>query len=484
MLLSGALLVLAFSPFDLWPAAVVSIAVLWLVLAHAPARHALVHGWAFGLGVFGLGVSWVYHSIHLFGDAIAPVAGLLTAGFVALLALLPAILAWLLRRCFPCPRPWQVALVWPAGWVLLEWVRWWLGGGFPWLLLGQSLPDTAAGGWLPVGGPLLGSWVLATLAGLLAWLLSEPGRRARILVLAGLLILSGLGLNQLQWVQAEGRPLKVALLQGNIPQDRKWLPEERAPTLALYRRMTLEHRDRDLVIWPETAIPAYLRTVETDYLEPLAEETRGMAVLAGVFTYDYARDGPYNSLVRIDAPHRLAYYKRHLVVFGEYFPLRDLLGIFHGLLDIPMSDVLEGGRRPLLPVDGISVGPSICFEAAFPDELADALPEAAVLVNVSNDAWFGDSLAPHQHLQIARTAAAALGRPLLRATNTGITAIIDAHGRVLARAPQFLRQALLGTVQPMQGMTPYARWRNLPVVVLAILVLLGGCVFSYGKGRS
>ena len=474
---AGALQVLAYAPFGLWPLAIVALAFLFLVLALAPARHAIGHGWSYGLGLFGFGVSWVYHSIHLFGEAIAPVAGLLTAGFVALLAVLPALLAWLLKRCFPSPRGWQVGLVWPAGWVLLEWVRWWLGGGFPWLLLGQALPDTALGGWLPLGGPLLAGWVLALVAGLLAWLLLQP-RRWSLPVLV-LLAVAGISfaLQRIDWVQPRDRALQVALVQGNVPQARKWLPEEREPTLAMYRRLTLQHLDSDLVVWPETAIPAYLRSVEMSYLQPLAEATRGTPVLAGVFTYDYERQGPHNTLLRIDAPYEQAYYKRHLVVFGEYYPLRDLLGLFRGLLDIPMSDVLEGRRRPLLSVDGLEVGPSICFEVTFPDELVDSLPEAGLMVNVSNDAWFGDSLAPHQHLQIARSSAAALGRPLLRATNTGITAIIGPRGELLARAPQFERTVLTGRVQPMQGLTPYARWRNGPVVALAGLVFLLACGF-------
>ena len=473
---AGVLQVLAHAPFALWPLAIVALTLLFVIVALAPARHAFGHGWSYGLGLFGLGVSWVYHSIHLFGDAIAPVAGLLTAGFVALLAVLPAILAWLLRRCFPEPRPWQVGLVWPTGWVLLEWVRWWLGGGFPWLLLGQAVPDTLLGGWLPMGGPLLAGWVLALVAGQLARLLLQPGRwQVPLIVLAAVAAVS-MVLKRVEWVQPTGRSLQVALVQGNVPQARKWLPEEREPTLARYRRLTLQHLDSDLVVWPETAIPAYLRSVEMSYLQPLAEATRGTPVLVGVFTYDYERQGPYNTLLRIDAPYEQAYYKRHLVVFGEYYPLRDLLGLFRGLLDIPMSDVLEGTRRPLLSVDGIEVGPSICFEVTFPDELADSLPEAGVLVNVSNDAWFGDSLAPHQHLQIARSSAAALGRPLLRATNTGITAIVGPRGELLARAPQFERTVLTGRVQPMQGLTPYARWRNGPVVLIAAIVLVWACV--------
>lgn len=483
LILAGALQVLGLSPFDLYPIPVFTLAFFFLVLYHSAPLQALWRGWLFGLGLFGAGISWVYNSIHLFGHAIQPVAATLTLLFVMALSIVyPASMSWLLRRFFRQARPWMLLLLFPVAWVFFEWLRGWMLTGFPWLLLGHGLIDTWLAAWAPLAGVYAVSLVMALFAGLLSYSLIQPRHWFASLVSSVLILLVSWGLGHLSWTEAEGKPIKVSIIQGNIPQEVKWLPEQRQPTLDLYRRLTRENWDSDLIIWPETAVPDYLSMVLDDYLVPLEREARlnQSEILLGIFIYDFLKDGAYNSVIKL-GPEPEIYRKRRLVIFGEYIPGRALLGWMEGYLDIPMSDLLTGRGKPLIHAAGTTLGLSICYEDAYGEEIADATPESGILVNLSNDAWFGDSLAPHQHLQISRMRAAELERPLLRATNTGISAVIDAQGQLKNVSPQFETFVLTETVQPLKGMTPFAQYRNHPLVFLLMALLLVSA-WLYRKG--
>jgi apolipoprotein N-acyltransferase len=485
LLLAGALQVLGFAPFNLYPIPVLTLAFFFLAIYHSTLRQAPWRGWLFGVGLFGAGVSWVYHSIHLFGHAIQPIAALLTLLFVMALSIVYiASQAWLIRRLFARATPWMLVLLFPVTWVLFEWLRGWMLTGFPWLLLGHGQIDTWLSAWAPLGGVYAVSLVTALLAGLLAYALMQPRHAIFALAGAALILLVSWTLGGLSWTEPDGKPIKVSLIQGNIPQEIKWLPEQRQPTLDLYRRLTREHWDSDLIIWPETAVPDYLSMVMDDYLVPLEREARlnHSEILLGIFIYDFNRDGAYNTVIKL-GPDPEVYRKRRLVIFGEYIPGRGLLKWMKNYLDIPMSDLLTGSGKPLIHTAQTTLGMSICYEDAYGEEIADALPESGLLVNVSNDAWFGDTLAPHQHLQIARMRAAELERPLLRATNTGVSAVIGRKGEPLAVSPQFQTDVLTETVQPRKGMTPFARFRNHPVVIL-LFVLLLIAAWIYRKEQS
>jgi apolipoprotein N-acyltransferase len=289
-------------------------------------------------------------------------------------------------------------------------------------------------------------------------------------------------LGAVSWTVPVGHPLTASLMQGNIAQDEKLSAAQRQPTIILYRKLTREHWDSDLIIWPETAVPTWYDRVAELFIQPLAKEARrhGAELLYGVFVYDPRTGDGYNSVARLGR-NPAFYFKRHLVPFGEYMPLRGLLKWLEGMMVIPMSDLSSGHGRPLLwlaTLDNLAVGVSICYEDAYGAEVNDALPQARLLVNVSNDAWFGDSLAPHQHLEIARLRAFETGRYLLRATNTGISAVIDAKGEVVARLPQFKTDVLTAKVQPRQGVTPFSRWGNWAVVTLLALSLLAALVWT------
>lgn len=486
-LAAGALLVLAYAPFGLRGAAVAAPAVLFWLWAQDGPRAALRHGYLFGLGMFGGGVSWIYNSLHYFGAAIAPLAALITGLFVVFLALYPALLGWVLARSRDRGALFLLVIA-PAGWVLAEWLRGWLLTGFPWLYLGHAQVDTWLGGIAPVLGVLGASWLAALMAGAAAYAARvRGGRRLTALALALGVWAGGGLLSRLDWTRPAGEPFTATLIQGGIAQARKWDPEQFEATLELYRRMTEAHWGDALIIWPESAIPSFVFEVYDDYLKPLGDEARaaGSDLLLGVFSYEPETRRIYNSVVSWGATPGV-YHKRHLVPFGEYLPLRGLLGWLDGLIDIPMSDLSPGAGRPLLHAAGQPVGVSICYEDAFGEEVIDALPEATVLVNVSNDAWFGPLQAPQQHLEIARMRALETGRYLLRATNTGISAVIGPRGELLGTLPSSESgpAALSMQVQPRAGMPPYARWGNAAVLALvgALLILAVAAQRLRGEG--
>ena len=463
--LAGAAGVLAFAPFSQGWIAPLSLAVLfWLWQEAAPSR-AFLLGWAWGVGFMGFGVFWLHHSIAQFGGVNLPLAVLITLLFAVSLALFYGLAGWLANR-FIAPG-WRRLLAYPALWVLLEWARSWLFTGFTWLSLGYSQIDTPLAGY----APLLGVYGVGLLVALSASLLL---RGRWWLVLLPLLWAGGWLLQQQQWSRPDGEPIAVALVQPNIPQAIKWRPEQFQPTLSLLMELTRQSAGAKLVIWPETAVPAFSDRVETSVLEPLhrlfSREER--TLLLGIAVRE-EESRYHNALLSLGSSGRARYYKRHLVPFGEYMPLKPLLGPLIEVLAIPMSDFTPGAEgKPLIELAGHPAGASICYEDTFGNEVARALPQAAFLVNVSNDAWFGDSLAPHQHLEMARMRALETGRWMLRATNTGISAIIDERGRVQARLPQFQRGVVQGLVEPRQGATPYSRWPDWPAVLLALLMLL------------
>ena len=472
--MAGALTPLAFAPYGLWPLAFLTPAVLLLTWRRATPRRAALRGYLFGLGLFALGTSWVYVSMHRFGGLDVPLAVALTALFVAFLALFPAAVGWAFARLGGGRLSLVTALLlFPALWGLAEWIRGLIFTGFPWLLLGYAHTDAPLAGLFPLVGVYGVSLASAVLAGLAAWALDAPRRRlAPSLVAFALAFVLAWGLGRSTWTTAAGEPLSVALVQGNVPQDIKWLPEQRAPTLQRYLELTRQHWDADLIVWPETAVPAFAHQVPA-FLARLDEEARRTrtALLIGLPVREPASPRYYNAMLALGDGEG-EYRKHHLVPFGEYLPLRGLLG---GLLDffqIPLSDFAAGpARQPLVRLAGWPVGVSICFEDAFGEEMLYQFPDAAFLVNASNDAWFGDSFAPHQHLQIARARALETERWMVRATNTGITALIDPEGRIRAQARAFRVATLSGTIQPRTGHTPYTRWGNAPAVTAALALL-------------
>ena len=475
----GGAAVLGFAPFSIGLVPILSVALLiglWRY-AQTPGQGALL-GYAFGLGLMGFGVAWIRISIAQFGGVHDALAISITFLFVIVMAIYYALAGWLaLRLAGNRGSIWLLMIV-PAVWVLIEWLRGWLFTGFPWLALGYSQIDLPLLGLAPllgVYGVTLGVVITAALLNLWPRL---PAALAVLVIWSG-----GALLQSVDWVQPAAAPIRVSLLQGNIPQAQKWLPEMREPTLALYRSLTDKVSDSRIVIWPETAVPAFDTAVEDSLLRPLDTLLRaqGRDVLLGIVAA--GEEGAYyNAMLSVGASGRDRYYKRRLVPFGEYLPLEPLLRPVLDFIEIPMSNFSAGDdRKPLIVLGGQPVGIDICDEDAYAEEIIRALPEATLLVNASNDAWFGDSLAPHQHLEIARMRAVETARFLLRATNTGISAIIDAEGRLRGTSPQFEQAILTDQVTPLTGLTPFARWGHRSVIALSLLAILFGWLIQANR---
>ncbi len=458
-LAAGGALPLAFAPFEFyWLSPLLLALLFWLWLQVRSLRDSVWLGWLFGVGQFGVGTSWIQISTAQFGGVGLSLSLLITLLFISFLALFPAVLGalfhWLRYRF----SMYAIVLL-PLLWTLFEWFRSILFGGFPWLLLGHTAPDSFYRGlapWVGTFGVTLFLAVLALL--LLRVVINQEDRRVDLLWIFILLTLSW-GSSMQQWGKPSGKPVSVALVQGNIPQQRKWLPEYLDPTLARYREATLESKSR-LVIWPETAIPAFRQQVEAHFLTPLSEylTERGQTLLAGVSLVEWKPRHYYNGAVMIGVDQG-EYRKRHLVPLGEYMPLEEVLQPLLDFIKIPFSSFSHGAReQPLFQVDGVWLSTTICYEVAYPEITFSGLPQAGVLVTLSNDAWFGGSLAPDQHLQIARMRALESARPMLRATNTGITAVIGSDGKILQQLPRSEISTLEAVIQPMQGVTPYLYW--------------------------
>ncbi len=479
---AGLLAPLAFAPFDFIPVIFVSLGGLFLVWRGASTREALRSGFLFGAGMFGVGVSWVYVSMHDFGGVSVPLAAFLTLLFVLFLALFPATVGWLQVRYFQQPGAlWCNAVMLSALWTLGEWCRGWIFTGFPWLAVGYSQVDAPLSGLAPIMGVFGVSWAVSFLAALLVY---ARGAKVWKVALPTLVVfISGaFALTLVEWATPAGAPIKVALLQGNVSQDLKWRPEQRQPTIDWYVENTRLSWGSDLIIWPETALPVFYHQAR-DLLAALGQEARNASadVFIGMPVMNPRTQQYYNSMVSVGGPEQI-YSKQHLVPFGEYIPFAALLGGLMEFMQVPLPDFSTEPSAPVVRLAGYPMGVSICYEDAFGEEVINALPEAAVLINVSNDAWFGDSMAPHQHLQIARMRALETQRPMLRATNTGVTAVIDHHGKVVAQVPQFEAAVLRASVQPMTGVTPYARAGN--TALIAVLMLLTMTVLLVVRRRA
>ena len=477
VLIAGGMIPLAFAPTSVSPLAVLLPAILFIVWeGAATARLALRRGFLFGIGMFGSGVSWVYVAIHDYGFTSAPVAALLTLLFVLIMALYPALLGYLAvrgRQHLNLSSALVLALWLPALWVVGEWLRGWLLSGFPWLSLGYSQINTPLSGWATVLGIYGVSLVVAISAGLVGLIVVR--RQPLWAVPLLLLWMTGGLLGLQQWTAPEGDPIRVSLVQGNLPQITKWDPVQIETRLNTYADLTTgELGGSDLVVWPENAVTVFYHEYKEAYFDLLAErvELAGSDLVLGVPLQ--AEDGInyYTTLMNIGKSGTQFYRKHHLVPFGEYVPFEKVLRGLIRFFDLPMSGFSPGpSEQPPMLVAGNKAALTICYEDVFGNEALRNIPEATLLINGSNNAWYGDSLAPHQHLQIARMRALESGRPMLRATTNGISALIDPHGKLIATSPQFQRFVLRGKVQPMTGATPYIRWGNSAVISLIIIIL-------------
>ncbi|GAA0355987.1 apolipoprotein N-acyltransferase [Bowmanella denitrificans] len=481
-LMLGAGLTLSYAPFGHWFFAPLLLSLLFWQLQHKGREFAFLQGFCFGLGWFGAGISWVHVSIADFGGLplIASIGLMLL--LCAYLALYPALAIKLLVRCIAMPY-WPLAIGFL--WLLCEWLRSWMLTGFPWLSIGYSQLHGPLGGFLPVIGETGVSVLLITLACALGLML--PKRQyLPALSLIGILVIAGYVLGQQSWTEKRSDTSKLVMVQGNIQQSLRWVPEQDLPTMNLYRRLTQSHWDADLIIWPEAAIPK-LEPLALNYLHELDEEAaaHSTALITGIVNYNFESRDAFNNLIVLGSqhgepqghyryPHANRYAKHHLLPIGEFIPFEDWLRGIAPLFDLPMSSFSRGDyQQTNLLANNLRLAPAICFEIAFPAQIrANLHADTDFILTVSNDAWFGHSHGPHQHLEIAQVRAREFGIPVLRATNNGITAIIDANGQVLADLPQFEQGVLVSDVPRYRGQTPYARFGDLWAWLIASVGLL------------
>ena len=474
-LVCGALLPLTLAPFGWWPLGIVSIGGWFWLLNSNPCRAAAA-GFAFGIGKFGVGVSWVYVSMRLYGGASVPLAALLVALFVAGLALFTLLQGWLYGRIAGSRGALLQAALFAAVWGLFEWLLTWFLTGFPWLFPGYAHLESPLRHLVPVGGISLASLgIVLTSVFLVAALTSR--RRAPALIVAALPWLGAYGASHLEWVQPVSAH-RVALVQGNVDQSVKWKPENRLSIIDRYLKMTEDHWGGDLIVWPEAAITLFEHQA-VDVLDGLDErgERSGTALVLGIPTAELDPDGDwriYNSTLATGTGSG-RYSKRRLVPFGDYLPFENLLRGLIRFFDLPMSGFRPGPwRQGLLDVGIGRAAAGICYEIAYADLMRRSARGADVLITVSNDTWFGNSIGPPQHMQIARARALENGRWLLRGTNNGITAIVDHRGRVTGSLPRFEPGVLAGEFRTMSGNTPYGRNGDGWLVGLCFAGLISG----------
>lgn len=475
-LVGGAIVPLSLSPFDIWPLSILGVALLAASLQPLTPKQALFAGWLFGVGLFGVGTSWVYVSIHTYGAAPVPLALFLILLFVSGLALFLMLQCYLYVKFFK-PRTLGLLLGFPAVWVLGEWVRAWFLTGFPWLYLGYAHEHTWLSGWAPVLG-VYGVSFLTAFSGVVIYLGTRLSSRVRIILSIILFVpwMLGLLLQQVNWTTRSGEPLSVSLIQGNIEQEMKWNPAHMKDSLDKYQQLTQNAWQHDMVIWSEAAIPFWVDEIPEflDDLDKYAKKNQ-TTFISGIPYREKTSDGAhyYNSAIALGEGSGI-YSKVHLVPFGEYVPLEGLLRGLISFFDLPMSSFSAGNNSTpyLIGKNGIKIAPFICYEVVYPDFVNAALPDADILLTISNDTWFGSSFGPFQHLQIAQMRALENGRYLMRATNNGISAIVDEKGRLVKTSKQFQEEVLDGQVYVMTGNTPFGRTGSTPILMLCTALVL------------
>ena len=495
---AGACTVFSFAPFGVSGVALATLTVLfWQWQRCESPRDGALVGFAFGAGLFGAGASWLYIALESFGGMPPWLACLSIALLVAYLALWPAAAGFVAVRLAPPASIARLAIA-AGGFTVAEWLRGYVFTGFPWLSLGYSqVPGGLVPGYAPVGGVYLVTLVMALVAALLAHVATALSRNAPLtaaLSFGGVIALAAgsAALAQIEWTRPSGPPLAVSLVQGNVLQDLKFDPQFRASTFDRYLRLVERSRGR-LVVLPESAFPMFSDEIPDAVLLSLIRmaSARDGDVLLGLFTAEPPEaggDGPryYNTVVALGDSALQFYRKNHLVPFGETIPLKPLIGWFvRSVLAIPLADQARGGATQTpLAVAGQHVAVNICYEDAFGGELIHGARGAELLVNVTNDAWYGRSIAAEQHNQISATRALELGRPMLRATNTGITSAIGHDGREIARLPWFTTGVLETSIAGREGATPYLRFGDAPVLVLSLLLVGLPAAFARRQSRK
>jgi apolipoprotein N-acyltransferase len=468
--LLGGISVLGFSPFEITTLLVLSFSGLIYICWKSSHQESFFCGLAFGIGYFGFGVHWVFYSIHTFGHAPLLFSLFMTFLFALYLTFFIAISCFFTNKYFYSKTLLYYVFAWTSLFVFFEWLRSLLFTGFPWLLVGQSSLGSSFSGYLPLGGVFLTSFIILIFSAfLLCAFLSLNKKRIYYLALL-VLWFSGFQLNSVEWTAPLNKSLSISIVQPNIAQDIKWQKENRTKIMLDHYNLTNASPHSDIILWPEAAIPAYYHQLKDNYFNTIQANLtqKGTSLVTGVFYYDKENSLAYNSLINIQ--NSQLYKKRHLVPFGEYLPFRKFFSFIHDYVTIPMSDIAEGDSVPIIPINNTQAGVTICYEDIFPQLTLDAMPNAQYLINVSNDGWFGFSFAADQHLQMSRLRATETERYMVRATNTGISAVIDHKGRVIKKLAMNQKGILSSKIMLRKGVTPYVSLQGYLFFIIMFLI--------------
>lgn len=475
---AGALTTFSIAPYSHWWLGILTLAVFAFNIHNdSHKKRVLLHAFLFGLGYFGTGVSWVFVSIHQFGGAPPILAGLMTSLFVMTIA-----------ACFALPfygfahlkKGYSRLLIgFPVAWALGEWLRSWLLTGFPWLYMGYGHIESPLVGWAPIGGVFLLGIIVALTSATVCFLFSKQAT-ANAKLLSGLVVIiiwgEGASLKSAEWTEAAGDPISIGIVQPNIPQGKKWAPDFRQPTQERLNALSEGLWKNDWVIWPEAAIPDLYSRAD-DFIFPADHKARetNTSLITGVLYDDQSETKYYNGMLGLGNAEGL-YFKQRLVPFGEYVPMEDWLRGLITFFDLPMSAISAGNpHQKMITAGNYAVASAICYEIVYPALTAELSQQSNVLLTVSNDAWFGESIGPLQHFHMARMRALEIGRYVIRSTNNGVSAIIAPNGSIEQQSEQFVQGTLSGEVIPMQGNTPYLIWKN----YCFLIILLAGIAWIF-----
>lgn len=479
-LISGGTFSLSLAPYHYWWIALLSPALLYACLLGRRPKQAFLIGWSFGFGLWFTGAFWLFASIHNYGNISTPIGILLIALLASVMGLFNAFQTWAYKRFFP-----ETPLTFAPLWILFEWLKTWLFTGFPWLFVGYAFTNVFLDDYAPLFGVLSVSFV----AVLIATACVEVIRKRVFWVLPIVTLLLGAwGASSLQFVQPKNeRALSVSLVQGNIPQDLKWLTTYQDRTLEIYQTLSTSEWGRDLIVWPESAIPMTQISV-APFIQEIIQlaKQKNSAWISGIPYYDEqasiqaGRSVFYNSLMASGAQTSGLYEKQRLVPFGEYVPLA---GLLKWVLPALQNDITEGSMsagpsgQKALNIKQHALGTAICYEVAYPNLTRTNAKNSDFMVTVSNDAWFSGTAGPWQHLQMVQMRAKENGRWFIRATNTGITAFINEKGQIVAQAPIDQAFVLRHDLPAFSGQTLYTRLGDLPILIFSIILLCLGMYY-------
>jgi len=480
LLVGGAIFPLGLAPFDIWPAVMISMAILFQSLTHTTAKQAFFNSLVYGFGLFIAGASWLYISIHEYGFIPAPLAILATTLFCLFLALIFAAPFAVSSLIPQTPLSWILGL--PAIWVISEWVRTWMLTGFPWLYAGYSHTSTWLNGWAPIGGVLLLSFISALGAMLLVSIFNGRVKLRTtqpLMTSIAILVVSGYFFQSVEWTESTDELLTVTLIQPNIPQNEKWSPKKQQLILKQLSTQTEAHWGRDIIVWPEAAVPTLPQRIP-NFMSQMTDRANdsGSTLLTGIITYDINNKKYHNSVLAIGENSGL-YNKTRLVPFGEYVPLESVLRGLIKFFDLPMSSLAIGAsNQPLFSIKEQLISTAICYEVVYPNLVARNSRGASLILTVSNDTWFGNSIGPLQHMQMVQMRALENEKPIIRGTNNGISGLVDHKGQIYKRLEQHSITELSGVVQARKGSTPFSTTGSWPTVLISLLL----CAWLIIKG--